>query len=345
VGVESFITRHLPGRPQGDPAALRAAASTWTATASGLRDAIGNAGAHIGSLDDSWQGSAKAAFVTEWTKLARAVDDGCGEMSGVASALDQLAAKLEAAQRKYDETLATAVVTTGASIAAGFITFGATDAAGAVEIVTATTDIVIVAEEVTAEATTLLSQLATIAEQMVLRFVVGFGVNVASQAAVGAVMDHDPGDINYREALGAGVAEGLAAVPDVEFDSALAKFGFTGLRGVFQDAVGQAAAGGQMDPIELLFSGAQSATGLGTVDAGPGFSDQLGKAIRESAFDDALSAQLKASEGLLGHGEGTGQPGLDAGGSAAVPPAEQFALPADPLIVRPEHIATDPPGE
>lgn len=268
VSVESVITRDLPGWPQGDPGELRAAANCWTTVAGGVRSLTEDTHSRIGALSASWQGDAKTAFEQEWTNLGGAVYQGCDELCNVANALHQAADKLESAQHAYEVAVGAATVTAVVGIAATFITFGASDevAAGAVagEVAAAAE----VAAEATAAASSALSALATIAQQMVARFVVFLGVDLAAQGGIGAVVypDHNPfGHINFDSALS--VAVGMA-MPGLAGGSGLARIAAGGVAGATADALAQEITTGKIDPGEILFNGALGAAGAAALVGG-----------------------------------------------------------------------------
>ena len=268
VSVESVITRHLPGWPQGDPGELRAAANCWTAVAGGVRTLTEDSHSRIGALSASWQGGAKTAFEQEWTNLGGAVYQGCDELCNVANALHQAADKLENAQHAYEVAIGAAAVTAVVGIAATFITFGASDEVSAEAVAGDVAAAAEVAAEATAAASSALSALATIAQQMVARFVVFLGVDLTAQAGIGAVVypDHNPfGHLNFDSALS--VAAGMA-IPGLPVGSGLAKIAAGGVAGATADALAQEITTGKIDPGEILFNGALGAAGAAALVGG-----------------------------------------------------------------------------
>ena len=262
VSVESVITKHLPGFPQGNPGELRVAASYWTSVAGGLRTLVDDTQGRIDSLSSSWQGGAKTAFEQEWTALASAVQQGCEEMGGVATALHQAADKLENAQHAYEVAVGAAAVTAIVGIAATFITFGASDAADVPVIEAEVAAATEVAAEATAAASTAFSAAVTIAQQIAVRFVVYLGVDLTAQAAISTVVfpDHNPfGHLNLDSAIS--VALGMAAAPELPGASGLVKVAVGGAAGAGSDALSQLITTGKVDPGEVLFNGALGAAG------------------------------------------------------------------------------------
>ncbi len=268
MGIGNFITSHLPGFPQGNPGELHAAASTWTNVAGSLRTTVDDAQGRIASLSASWQGSGKDAFEQEWTKLAASIHDGCDELTGVAAALNQAADKIAEAQHKYEVAAGAAAATAAVGIGLTVLTLGTSDVVGGVAEageVTAAVDAVAIATEAVATAETLLATAVDIASQMVGRFIVFLGVDLASQAAISTVVypDHNPfGHLDLASAVS--VAAGMAVpVPG----GAVAKIGAGAAIGAGQDALTQLLATGKVDPGEVLFNGAVGALG-GAVGAG-----------------------------------------------------------------------------
>jgi WXG100 family type VII secretion target len=317
VSVESVITKHLPGFPQGNPGELRAAANCWTSVAGSLRTLIDDTQGRIGSLSSSWQGGAKTAFEEEWTTLANAVQQGCEEMGGVATALHQAADKLENAQHAYEVALGAAAVTAVVGIAATFITVGASDVAeaGAIEVeVAAATE---VAAEATAAASTALSAAVTIAQQIAVRFVIYLGADLTAQAAISTVVfpDHDPfGHLNLDSAIS--VALGMAAVPELPGASGLVKVAAGGVAGAGTDTLSQLITTGKIDPGEVLFNGALGAAGAAAMVGTGGLLSRLNAADAEgvnvadganvsgaenAAAGPRLQAQLAGEEIAGGH--------------------------------------------
>jgi WXG100 family type VII secretion target len=317
VSVESVITKHLPGFPEGNPGELRVAASYWTSVAGGLRTLIDDTQGRIGSLSSSWQGGAKTAFEQEWTTLANAVQQGCEEMGGVATALHQAADKLENAQHAYEVAVGAAAVTAVVGIAATFITFGASDAADVPVIEAEVAAATEVAAEATAAASTAFSAAVTIAQQIAVRFVVYLGVDLTAQAAISTVVfpDHNPfGHLNLDSAIS--VALGMAAAPELPGASGLVKVAVGGAAGGGSDALSQLITTGKIDPGEVLFNGALGAAGAGVMVGTGGLLSRLEAADAEdvnladsanvpgaesAANGPRLQAQLSGEEIAGGH--------------------------------------------
>jgi len=254
VSVESFITKHLPGFPQGSPEELRAAADCWAGVAGSLRTTVDDAKGRINGLTGSWQGDGKNAFEVEWGKLADAVDQGCDEMSNVASQLRQAAGKLEDAQRAYEVAAGAAAVTAVVGVAFTLVTFGASDEAAGAGVAAEMAAAAEAAAEAATLATTAFSVALDIAVQICTRFVVFLGVDLTAQAAIGAIVypDHDPlGHLNMRAAVAVAVG---GAVPELPV-SGLTKIALAGATAAGFDAAGQEIATGHVDPGEVLFNG------------------------------------------------------------------------------------------
>lgn len=290
MGIGDFITKHLPGFPQGNPGELHAAASTWTNVAGSLSTLVNDSQGRVASLSASWQGSGKDAFEQEWTKLAAAVRDGCDELTGVAAALDQAADKLADAQHRYEVAAGAAVATVAIGIGLTAFTFGASDGVAAEATTLEVGAAVEVATEAVTTAETLLAAAVNIASQMVTRFVVFLGVDLASQAAISTVVypDHNPfGHIDLTSAVS--LAAG-AAIPIP--GGIVARIGAGAAVGAGQDALSQLLATGKVDPGEVLFNGAVGAAG-GAV--GAGLDEAVGRlseaGILSRGADDLVTAE------------------------------------------------------
>lgn len=315
LSVESIITKHLPGWPQGDPGELRAAANCWTTVTGSLRTMIEDTQGHISSLSASWEGNAKTAFEQEWSKLATAVQQGCDEMGGVATSLHQTADKLENAQHAYEVAVGAAAVTAVVGIAATFITFGASDEVSAVGVEAEVAAATEVAAEATAAASAALSAAVSIAQEIAVRFVVFLGVDLTAQAAISTVAfpDHNPfGHLNVDSAIS--IALGMVA-PELPGAGALTKVAVGGLAGAGTDALSQEITAGKVDPAQVLFNGALGAAGaavivgtgkalsrLSTADAhGADVADSTGSGAENAANGMRLRAQLAGEEIAGGH--------------------------------------------
>lgn len=260
MSIGSFITKHLPGFPQGNPGELHAAASTWTNVAGSLQTMVDDANGRIASLSASWQGSGKNAFEQEWGKLAGAIGDGCNELTGVASALNQAADKLADAQRRYDVATGAAVGTAIVGIGLTVFTFGASDVVAAGATTAEVTAAVEVATEAVTVAESLFASAVEIASGMISRFVVFLGVDLTAQAAISTVVfpDHNPfGHLNLSSAIS--VAGGMA-IPEIP-GGATAQVGAGAALGAGQDALTQFLTTGKIDPGEVLFNGALGGAG------------------------------------------------------------------------------------
>jgi WXG100 family type VII secretion target len=273
LGVGDFITKHLPGFPQGNPGELHAAASTWSNVASSLRSLVDDSQGRIASLSASWQGRGKDSFEQEWIKLAAAVRDGCDELAGVAAALNQAADKLSEAQHRYEVTVGAAAGTVAVGVALTVFTFGASDGVAAGATAAEVGAAVEVATEAVTTAETLLASAVSIASQIATRFVVFLGVDLASQAAISTVVysDHNPfGHLDFNSAIS--LAAGMA-MPDIP-GGAVAQIGAGAAFGAGQDALTQLLTTGKVDPGEVLFNGALGGLGAGV---GVGLSKGIGR--------------------------------------------------------------------
>ena len=263
MSVESFITKHLPGCPQGNPGELRAAADCWTNVAGSLRTTTDDAKGRIATLTASWQGSGKTAFEQEWGKLADAVNQGCDEMASVAQHLRKAADDLEAAQYAYQLAISAAAVTAVVGIGLTLVTFGASDAVAGEEVATEVGVAVDAAAEATSLAARLFSLACDIAVQLGRAFQVFGFVDLGADAAVGAIVspDHNPLDhIDYTAVTA--LALGSLA-PELRVGGPLAKIIFGGVAAGGVDAASQELTTGHIDPGEVLFN-----AGLGSLAAG-----------------------------------------------------------------------------
>lgn len=306
MSVGSLITRYLPGRPQGDPSAIRSAANYWTMTANGLRSAVDDATTRINSASGSWQGAAKAAFEHEWTTLANAVREGADEVGNLAGTLNQAASQIEDAQRRYEMVMIAAAATAGIAIATTFITFGASEAVEGGAIAAEAAAAAEAGVEAATAAEVAMSTAVSIAQQIAVRFVVFTGVDLAAQAGVAAVIfpDHNPfSHLDPGAAIGIGA--GLA-VPALAGEGVASNVVVSGLTGTGIDAVTQEVTTGKIDPIEALFSGATAGVTAGVLTGGGRIFGSLGA--------DAGSVSAAAGVAADIQDAGAGMASFDASG-------------------------------
>lgn len=266
MSVGSFITKHLPGFPQGNPGELQAAASTWSNVAGSLRTLADDSNGRIASLSASWQGKGKDSFAQEWSKLVAAVHDGCDELTGIASALNQAADKIADAQRRYEVAAGAAAATAVVGIGLTVFTFGASDAVAAEATAVEVGAAVEVAAEAATVTETLLTAAVNIATQMVTRFVVFLGVDLTAQAGISAVVDPDHNPFGLIDLSSAVSVAGGMAMPDIPGGVA-ARIGAGAALGAGQDTLTQLLTTGKVDPGAVLFNGVLGGAG-GAVGAG-----------------------------------------------------------------------------
>jgi hypothetical protein len=92
-------------RPQGDPAALRAAAALWSRAG----DDLSALPAQVErSIPADWLGTANQSFLDTWAAAKRTIVQAGGHLGATAAALQGMAAALEAAQAEWAQGAAEA---------------------------------------------------------------------------------------------------------------------------------------------------------------------------------------------------------------------------------------------
>jgi uncharacterized protein YukE len=264
----------LPERPPGDPAELRAAGECWIDAGKALGDVIATARQRVAALDPSWTGAGKTAFVREWTGLAAAAGELGRELVTAGNRLVNAAGLLQAAQEKYDVVMASTAATTLAAAALAPFTFGGSLAAEAAEVAAGVAIAVGIAAEAAAVIADVVAAVVTIAEQLMARFVVLFGVNVATQGIVSMIVypNHSPLHVDLRDAAGDAIGESVPGAQGIPVESLPARALVSGLLSGGLYAAGQEVATGHVDPVSALFAGARGA-------ADP-VADQAGEVLR-----------------------------------------------------------------
>lgn len=145
--------------PGGDPAALRAAAAAWRSLAGTLGETASAIDAGATTLGERWTGEAADAFAAYWSGLRGSLEEGVTHAEGVADTLEQIADEIERVNHEVHQLYLAIAATAAVSIAAAFVTFGLSTAAGAAA-----------AAANVARATTLVNGLATFLRSMQVGF-------------------------------------------------------------------------------------------------------------------------------------------------------------------------------
>jgi uncharacterized protein YukE len=118
----------LPGRPGGDPDALRAGARAWDHLAWEVWHLSRPVERRLGALLEGWLGPAADAYRARWEQVHRGLGELDHRLHTNADHLRVLAGLVEDAQSAYDHALAAAGIATVAGIGLTLVTGGASDA-------------------------------------------------------------------------------------------------------------------------------------------------------------------------------------------------------------------------
>lgn len=260
---------NLPGRPKGNPGELRHAAASWRAAA----NEVSSVGSSLTSIMQipGWNGAAAGAFHGSIGDLAAAIGKCHDGLQQIAGGLDHVADQIESAQRRYDQALAAATVTTAFGIGLTVVTLGASDAMAAAAdtaLVGTLGAIAVALDGVVEGAGALFLAGADLCISAGSAYSVLFANSVISQGVGQAVTGGDPANIDLgRTAETVGLGRFLGPVTRNLAPSFIPNWATNAFSTTTVNSYEQAAHDGTVNPLKSVIAGSGSAASAGASTA------------------------------------------------------------------------------